>query len=404
MLAAKVPSAQSTTSTESSTSKINLEQKENTANESIVERKRTPMELVKEMSETTGSASAAPKPVKTSASSTATAAPVASPTIPAISARRLHDAMRKSGHFKGCSHSGCEDCDEGHGKKDDSLKVPTFPSLADTSLTSVRTASCCPISPSEMVSLEDILEFIEGNNANKKDSQKKAAKKAKQKQKKEDEKKVGELEQLRDEFHELYFKEFDSKNELKTLKGAKKRDKKKLAEIENSVKKFGKIKSKLESSILELIFSLKKNNSDFKFAYLPTKEQQMKKQAESAAAQSALARAQKTPAVQQQLPQQQQQHQSSQQQSVPVRGSAAAMTGASAQQNCEVSLDPSKRMVTIRRVNLPNSEAQVTITAKGTSPDKDKLLYTFINGQFVSGKYCTFSVCVICFSNTFQSL
>lgn len=401
MLAAKVPPAPSTTSSESSTSKINLEQKENTANESIVERKRTPMELVKEMSETAGNASA-PKPVKTSSSSTVTAATVAAPTIPAISARRLHTAMRKGGHVKGCSHSGCEDCDEGHGKKDENVKPPSFPSLTDKSLASVRTASFCPVSPSELVSLEDILEFIEGNNANKKDSQKKAAKKAKQKQKKEDEKKVGELEQLRDEFHELNFKEFELRNELKTLKGAKKRDKKKVVDIENTVRKFGKIKCKLELTILDLIISLKKNNPDFKFAYLPTKEQQMKKQAESAATQSTPVNVQKTPAVQQQQPQQQQQP--TQQQSVPVRGSAAAMTGASSQQNCEVSLDPSKRMVTIKRVTLSNSEAQVTITAKGTSPDKDKLLYTFINGQFVSGKYCTLYVCDICFSNTFQSL
>lgn len=46
--------------------------------------------------------------------------------------------------------------------------------------------------------------------------------------------------------------------------------------------------------------------------------------------------------------------------------------------------DPSRRMVTIRRINLPYSEPQVTVTAKGTSPEQDQLLYTFINGQMVA--------------------
>lgn len=45
--------------------------------------------------------------------------------------------------------------------------------------------------------------------------------------------------------------------------------------------------------------------------------------------------------------------------------------------------DPAKRMVTIRRVNIPHAEPQVTVTAKGTTPDMDQLLYTFVNGQLV---------------------
>lgn len=45
--------------------------------------------------------------------------------------------------------------------------------------------------------------------------------------------------------------------------------------------------------------------------------------------------------------------------------------------------DPSKRMVTIRRINLPHAEPQVTVTAKGSSGDLDQLLYTFVNGQLV---------------------
>jgi hypothetical protein len=44
-----------------------------------------------------------------------------------------------------------------------------------------------------------------------------------------------------------------------------------------------------------------------------------------------------------------------------------------------------KRMVTIRRINLPDSQPQVTVTAKGQTPDKDQLLYAFVNGHLVPG-------------------
>lgn len=46
--------------------------------------------------------------------------------------------------------------------------------------------------------------------------------------------------------------------------------------------------------------------------------------------------------------------------------------------------DPAKRIVTIRRVNMPHAgEPQVTVTAKGDNPEEDRLLYTFVNGQLV---------------------
>lgn len=232
--------------------------------------------------------------------------------------------------------------------------------------------------------IQDILEYIEGSS-NKKDSMKKAAKKAKQKQKKMDVKRIEELETLRGDFHEMFFKEAETKTELKLLKTAKKKDKKKIIEVENSAKKFGKIRGRIESQILELISELKRNNNDFKFAYLPTKEQQMEKQLRDNKPPS-------PPTIQ------------------PANlttttnefnhhghiinpehfdnssgGNGSLQNGQ--KQNCEFSLDPSKRMVTIRRVNVPHADAQVTVTAKGLSPDKDKLLYTFINGQLVNGKY-----------------
>lgn len=45
------------------------------------------------------------------------------------------------------------------------------------------------------------------------------------------------------------------------------------------------------------------------------------------------------------------------------------------------------QMVTIRRVMEPNSsEPTVTITLKGATPDKDKVLFTLVNGQNEVGK------------------
>ena len=59
------------------------------------------------------------------------------------------------------------------------------------------------------------------------------------------------------------------------------------------------------------------------------------------------------------------------------------LTNSTAQPGMNPEDDPSRRMVTIRRVNLPYSEPQVTVTAKGTTPEQDQLLYTFINGQMM---------------------
>lgn len=232
--------------------------------------------------------------------------------------------------------------------------------------------------------IQDILEYIEGSS-NRKDSIKKAAKKAKQKQKKLDVKRVEELEQMREDFHDIFFKETEAKTELKLLKTAKKKDKKKITEVENGVKKLGKMRAKVETPILELIAELKKNNSEFKFSYLPTKEQQLEK----------LHRDNKPPSPQTVHPAKLTTNDFNHHGHIinpehfnnNTSGNTSLQNGQ--KQNCEVSLDPSKRMVTIRRVNVPHADAQVTVTAKGLSPDKDKLLYTFINGQLVNGECCT---------------
>ncbi|KAM7362853.1 uncharacterized protein ACRADG_013368 isoform 2-T5 [Cochliomyia hominivorax] len=317
--------------------------------------------------------------------------------------------------------------------------------------------------------IKETLSFIEGPSAggNKKKSQpqtlnpKKAAKKAKQKQRKEEEKRIAELQDLRAQFHNIYFKEFSEKLNLKALKANKKRDKKKISDLENNIKNLQRAKAKVETAILELIATVKQTNTEFKFPYLPTKEQQMEKMRElegndiskesdktikvrnllhhttkdvnsmiatapppttspftlansnnlnmvpetysmpyahanhfpynlgfptpAAPAPFGLMRATPmcyapppTASVASVHQPQQQQPQHPQQLSPDV---VAAMAANAATNN---TTDPSKRIVTIRRVNLPNvPEPQVTVTAKGPSPDKDKLLYTFINGQLI---------------------
>lgn len=288
----------------------------------------------------------------------------------AVKKRKLLNAVKSDNPLMyECESGMCKSCD---GKN---IKVKNAPTAiaAEPKSSIVRPVKFCQaaVEP-EPESLDDILDFIEGNNTNKKDSQKKAAKKAKQKQKKEDVKRMEELEQLRDQFHEVFFKETDIKNDLKNLKSVKKRDKKKITELENSIKKYGKFKSKIESNILELIGTLKKNNVEFKFAYLPTKEQQLEKQQQQLAQNNASA-AILTDQVKAQI-----------EKSNNVRIIQSDQSQEN-QPRCEISLDQSKRMVTIRRINLPHAEPQVTVTAKGISPDKDKLLYTFINGQLIPG-------------------
>lgn len=186
----------------------------------------------------------------------------------------LATAKLDNPHQYDCDSGMCKSCDGKNKNRSETTSV----SNSDVDSTTARRTKAGSGFADESASLDDILDFIEGNITNKRDLQKKAAKKAKQKQKKEDVKRIEELEQLRVQFHEAFFKELDVKNDLKNLRSMKKRDKKKIAEMETSIKKYGKFKSKIETNILELIGVLKGNNADFKFAYLPTKEQQLEKQ------------------------------------------------------------------------------------------------------------------------------
>ncbi|XP_052903080.1 uncharacterized protein LOC128310473 [Anopheles moucheti] len=46
----------------------------------------------------------------------------------------------------------------------------------------------------------------------------------------------------------------------------------------------------------------------------------------------------------------------------------------------------SQQLVTIKRTFLPHPQPQITVTAKGDSPDQDQILYTFVNGKMVLSK------------------
>lgn len=300
--------------------------------------------------------------------------------------------------------------------------------------------------------IKETLSYIEGSdNAGKKQqpqttNPKKAAKKLKQKQRKEEEKRIDELQVLRAQFSDIYFKEFSEKQELKSFKSSKKKDKKRIAELETNIKKLQRAKSKVETEILELIATVKQTNSEFKFSYLPTKEQQQEKMKEllkkdtNNAAEASISSTARVPVVEATAFQNVSAANNFQFAGLPTAAAAgsyalpppyaaaaaghypyhldfqanqvgpaygmirpplpnpmcyappqhqqlspdvvAAMAANAAA--CNANTDPSKRIVTIRRVNLPNvPEPQVTVTARGSSPDKDKLLYTFVNGQLV---------------------
>ncbi|KAH8264160.1 hypothetical protein KR038_003883 [Drosophila bunnanda] len=247
--------------------------------------------------------------------------------------------------------------------------------------------------------INETLNFIEGKSQQPQTANpKKAAKKAKQKMRKEEEKRIKELEDMRGQFLDIYFKEFIDKYEMKALTaaGGRKREKKRISELEANIKNLQRAKAKVETVILELIATVKQTNSEFKFSYLPTKEQQLAKMAQledilNGGGSSTVVTPAAEPEVQLQCPEfspssfyttpvcyaPPQHPQKPQQLSRDV---IAAMATNS------ITADPSKRIVTIRRVQLPHpgAEQQVTVVAKGSAPHEDKLLYTFVNGHMVA--------------------
>lgn len=224
--------------------------------------------------------------------------------------------------------------------------VPSPPVEEGMSVQKITPINCAPV--------DDILKFIEGDAA-KKEKEALAAKKAakkKQKQRKLEQKKVSELEDLKCQYEELCTEEGEIKKSLKLLK--KRKNKNRLLQAEERLSEVNSVKNELMAIAGEVIETIQKTNPHFQFDF---GEEDMLEDTKF-----------------EQIPQQPHHHQTPQQQP-------------SEQRNCEISVDPSKRMVTIRRINLPHSEPQVTVTAKGASPDKDQLLYTFINGQLVPGMF-----------------
>lgn len=273
------------------------------------------------------------------------------------------------------------------GKANMSIKItakqkvkPAEPASTHSSNGNSRASSAANTTVQQM-SIQETLSFIEGSSDKFKKplDDKKVAKKAKQKLKKEESRRVTELQELKDQFNEIYFKEFLMKDDLKKLKSCKSKNKKKINELEAATKKLNKSKSQVEASILDLISTLKITNSDFKFTYLPTKEQQQQFLKEKQ--QNPNKKATPTPPpTPQPIPGATIQPQSMSNFQSTVRLSFAHPAS-------EDNVDPSKRMVTIRRINLPNvAEPQVTVTAKGMVPGQDELLYRFINGQLVQAK------------------
>jgi hypothetical protein len=214
--------------------------------------------------------------------------------------------------------------------------------------------------------LEDILKFIEGSDDDDKSAERKESKrdlkKAKLKVKKEERKKLEQLEETQLRYEILRFQESEAQKEVNLYKNVnRKKDKLKfLAGLENLKRLRGNMAA-LEEQIDEHKKELKEINPNFDMS-LNNKP---------------------PPVVQQQQATQQQQLHPQ----YNNKGNAKVQQQQQQQQPNslvnQISVDPAKRLVTIKRIELPNSEPQVTVTAKGTSPDKDQLLGTFVNGQLI---------------------
>lgn len=232
------------------------------------------------------------------------------------------------------------------------VPVPSKP-IASTKTNLVeKTSDIQKITPINCAPVDDILKFIEGD-AEKREKEaalaKKAAKK-KQKQRKLEQKKLSELEELKNQYDELASEENEIRKSFKVLK--KRKNKNRLLEAEEKLQNIESQKSNVLKSVSDVIITMRKLNPNFQSDLFD-------ELCEEKDVENIMHPESKPPQL---IPNEQ-------------------------NRNCEISVDPSKRMVTIRRINLPHSEPQVTVTAKGDSPDKDQLLYTFINGQLVPGNF-----------------
>ncbi|XP_055678177.1 uncharacterized protein LOC129786938 isoform X2 [Lutzomyia longipalpis] len=330
-------------------------------------------------SSTSAAAPPPPKEAPSAVVAAAAVAPAANPVVPQPPIKRkLLPLTAKDVPLIKPATPGSLVSEEVEGKMAAKQSTPSCNSSAPSSVGRRDSSSCGTVDGTSP--LNDILQFIEGAKAPKvcdgKESDKKAAKKERQRQKKLELKKLDELEVLKVQFHGDCAKENEAKMHLKTLKAVKKKDKKKINEQDAELKRLTRVKSKTESAICEIICEIRENNPEFNFNYQPPKDVKVK----APPAKAPESQQAKTPTCTDEAPLVAPQF-------VPMSKSTVSSYVTSgqnpSQMNCEISLDPTKRMVTIRRINLPHAEPQVTVTAKGASPDKDQLLYSFINGQMV---------------------
>lgn len=262
---------------------------------------------------------------------------------------------------------------------------------------------CCKIqreTEHNLKSIENLMEYIEGappvhrgyqlqvKKRAEELAERKQLKKLKQQQSKmqrQYDQRIQELRNLDGKIQSADMEERQILNQLSQLRKvkAKSRDPKKIKIVEDKVKEATNKKKLLEEEAVELVKTIETINPDFEAYYdcgelsnvllllpdpdpptiLVAKPPPVQRKATPPTAKQ----------VQQTLQNVQVQNVSPQQ----------PPPGPSKEEKVTEDPDPAKRMVTIRRINLPHSEPQVTVTAKGNTPDMDQLLYTFVNGQLV---------------------
>ncbi|XP_058056005.1 uncharacterized protein LOC131207409 [Anopheles bellator] len=294
----------------------------------------------------------------------------------------------------------------GHGPKDSTALQghKGMPQKNDKKAASAKT-------PEPLQSIEDILRFIEGDdNKGKRQSVPDAKpgsaaageKKVKKKHKKHEQKMIAQLEDLREQFYACQREEQKALMQFQT-----KLSKKDQKLLRDNIQAFRLRINELHGEINTLVGSIRSSIPDFPFrldAFAVPSGTTWQEAAAAAASTGALeqqstggpaatmppfvpsnmcratfAKLQETLSLIQQQKQLHLQHLQHHQQSQNVLKQQHRQALDLQQLNDAAT----RQMVTIKRTFLPHAEAQVTVTAKGESPDMDQVLYTFVNGQLI---------------------
>ncbi|CAO1442735.1 unnamed protein product [Diamesa serratosioi] len=307
------------------------------------------------------------------------------------------------------SHTAQHKCTAGGGMK---MKVELEVQQRKKKTVLKAPTECCKIqreTEHNLKSIENLMEYIEGAPAERREYQveaqkraddvaaKKQVKKIKQQQLKiqrQYDQRIQDLVNMNGKLQIACSEQRQMLNQLGQVRNvkAKSRDPKKIKLVEDKVKEAINKKQLLEEEAKELVKTIQVLNPDFN-AHEECDE--LKNVLELLPPPKPPTPVIKTPIVQrfsvpapvpaQQTQQQHQNHSKSHQQQQYVQQQYVQQQEQQQQPNASkrTEEDPAKRMVTIRRINLPHSEPQVTVTAKGNTPDMDQLLYTFVNGQLV---------------------